>query len=73
VIVVTKNFFLRGQANMKLRGRQLGHLNVEEQIGRHNYTLKLTLTLRSRKMFHVNNVRPRSSTSLRPNVPVTTP
>jgi hypothetical protein len=34
VTVVTKNLFLRGHPNTKLRYRQLGPLTIEEQIGK---------------------------------------
>jgi hypothetical protein len=33
VRVVTKNLFLRGQPNRKLRNRQFGPFTIEEQIG----------------------------------------
>jgi hypothetical protein len=58
---------------MKLRERQLGpFLAVEEQIGKHNYRLKLPSTIRLHPMFqHVNNSRLCSIASLRPAVPVT--
>jgi hypothetical protein len=36
VIVVTKNLFLRGQLNMKLRERQLGPFTMEELLNRAN-------------------------------------
>jgi hypothetical protein len=42
---------------------------VDEQIGKHNYILKLPVTLRLHRVFHVNNLRP-CSTTLRPVVPV---
>jgi hypothetical protein len=68
--VVTTNLFLRGQPNTKLRDRQLGPFTVEEQIGKHIYRLKLQATLRLHHVFHVNNLRPCSTTPLRPAVPV---
>jgi hypothetical protein len=71
VSVVTANLFLRGQPNRKLRDRQLGHFSVEEQIGKHNYRLKLPATVRLHLVFHVNNLRPSSTAPLRPPVPVT--
>jgi hypothetical protein len=55
---------------MKLRDRQLGPFIVEEEIGRHNYILKLPSTVRLHPIFHVNNLRP-CSTALRPHVQVT--
>jgi hypothetical protein len=73
VSVVTSNLFLRGQPNRKLRDRQLGPFIVEEQIGKHNYILKLPATVRLHPVFHVNNLRPCSTASLRPAVPVTVP
>jgi hypothetical protein len=69
--VVTKHLFLRRQPNMKLRDRQLGSFSVEEHIEKHNYLLKLPATLRLHPMFHVNNLRPCSTASLRQDVPVT--
>jgi hypothetical protein len=66
-----QTFFLRGQPNRKLRDRQLGPFTVEEQIGKHSYTLKLPATVRLHHVFHVNNLRPCSTAPLRPAVPVT--
>jgi hypothetical protein len=71
VSVVTTNLFLRGQPNRKLRDKQLGPFSVEEQIGNHNYRLKLLARVRLHHVFHVNNLRPCSTTPLRPDVPVT--
>jgi hypothetical protein len=71
VSVVTANLFLRGQPNRKLRDRQLGPFSVEEQIGKHNYRLKVPATVRLHHVFHVNNLRPCSTAPLRPAVPVT--
>jgi hypothetical protein len=71
VIVDTKHLFLRGQPNRKPRDRHLGPFTMEEHIGKHNYKLKLPATLRLHPVFHVNNLRPYSTTSLRPFVPVT--
>jgi hypothetical protein len=65
VSLVTKNLFLRGQPNRKLRDRQLGPFKVEDQIGKHNYRLRLLGTVRFHPVFHVNNLRPCSTTSLR--------
>jgi hypothetical protein len=73
VSVITANLFLRGQPNRKLRDRQLGPFSVEEQIGKHSYILKLPTTVRLHHVFHVNNLRPCSTTPLRPVVPVTVP
>jgi hypothetical protein len=44
---------------------------VEEQIGKHNYVLKLPTTVRLHHVFHVNNLRPCSTVPLRQAVPVT--
>jgi hypothetical protein len=71
VTVVTKHLFLRGLPNRKLGNRQLGPFKVEEQNGKHNYILKLLATVRLHPMFHVNNLRPCSTTSVRHDVPVT--
>jgi hypothetical protein len=65
VSLVTKNLFLRGQPNRKLRDRQLGPFKVEEQIGKLSYRLRLLATVRFYPVFHVNNLRPCSTTSLR--------
>jgi hypothetical protein len=73
VSVVTTNLFLRGQPNRKLRDRQLGPFTMEEQIVNHSYRLKLPATIRLHPVFHVNNLRPCSTASLRPAVPVTVP
>jgi hypothetical protein len=56
VSVVTTNLFLRGQPYRKLTDRQLGPFTVEEQIGKHNYRLKLPTTVRLHHVFHVNNL-----------------
>jgi hypothetical protein len=73
VSVVTKNIFLRGQPNMKLTDRQLGHISLEEHIGKHNCKLKLPSIVRLHYVFHVNNLRPCSTAPLRPAVQVTIP
>jgi hypothetical protein len=73
VSVVTANLFLRGQPNRKLRDRQLGPFTVEEQIGKHGDGLKLPATVRLHPVFHVNNLRPCSTTPLRPAIPVAVP
>jgi hypothetical protein len=51
----------------------VGVTSTRTQIAKHNYRLKLTATLRLHQVFHVNNIRPCSIGSLRPNVPVTIP
>jgi hypothetical protein len=63
--------FLRGQPNKKLKDRQIGPFTVEEQIGKHNYSLKLQVRLHN--VFLVNNLRPCSTVPLRPALPVTVP
>jgi hypothetical protein len=73
VSVVTTNLFLRGQPNRKLGDRQLGPFTHEEQIGKHNYILKLLATVRLHHVLHVNNLRPCSTAPLRPSVPVNVP
>jgi hypothetical protein len=75
VTIVTNNLFLRGQPNKKLRDRHLGPLTVEEHIGKHNYRLKFPAieTIRLHPLYHINNLRPCSTASLRSAVPVTTP
>jgi hypothetical protein len=73
VSVVTTNILLREHPKKKLRGRELGTFSVEEQIGKHNYRLKLPATVRLHPVFHVNNLRPCSTAPLRPAVPVSVP
>jgi hypothetical protein len=73
VTVVTKHLFLRGQPNKKLRDRLVGPFTVAEHIGKHTYILTLHVTVRLHHVFHVNNLRPCSTPSLRPIVPVTVP
>jgi hypothetical protein len=73
VTVITKNLFLRGDPNRKLRDRQLGPFTIEEQIGKHNFILKLPSIVRLHHVFHVKNLKPCSIASLRPDVPMTTP
>jgi hypothetical protein len=70
---VTKYLFLRGQPKRKLHDRQFGPFLVDEKIGKHNYRLKLPTTIRLHSVFYFNNLRPCSTSSLRPIVPVTTP
>jgi hypothetical protein len=70
VSVVTANLFLRGQPSRKLRDRQLGLFTLEERIGKHSYIMKLPATVRLHHVFHVKNLRPCSTASLRPVVPV---
>jgi hypothetical protein len=60
-------------AYRKLRDRQLGPFSVEEQIGKHNYRLKLPATIRLHHVFHVNHLRPCCTAPLRPDVPVIVP
>jgi hypothetical protein len=71
--VVTTNLFLRGQPKRKLMDRHLGPFTVEEQIGKHRYKLKFLATVRLYHVLHVSNLRPCSTASLRPAVPVTAP
>jgi hypothetical protein len=57
---------------MKPIDRQLGPFTMEEQIGKHNYRLKLPAIVRLHHVFHMNNLRPCSTAPLlRPAVPVT--
>jgi hypothetical protein len=56
VSVIPANLFLRGQSNTKLRDRQLVPFTLEEQIGKHNYILKLPAIVRLHHVFHVNNL-----------------
>jgi hypothetical protein len=70
-IVIKSLFLLRGQPNRNLRDRHLGTFTVKEHIGKHNYTLKLPSTVRLHPMFHVNNLKPCSTASLRLVVPIT--
>jgi hypothetical protein len=51
---------------MKLKDKQLGPFTVEEHIGKRNYILKLLATVCLHLVFHVNNLRPCSTTPLRP-------
>jgi hypothetical protein len=71
--IVTKSIFLRGHPNMNLHDRQLGPLSIEEQIWKQSYKLKLPTIVRSLSLFHVNNSRPCSTTSLRHGVLVIVP
>jgi hypothetical protein len=73
VIIVSKNIFLRRQPNRKMCDRRLGPFAIEEHIGKHSYILKSRPTVCLRPFFHVNNLRPCSTASLRPTVHVTTP
>jgi ribosomal protein S8 len=73
VIVVTMHLFLRGQPNMKLHYRQLGPFTMEVEIGKHSYILKLLATIRLHPVFHVNNLRPSTTASMRPALSVTVP
>jgi hypothetical protein len=56
-----------------LRDRPLEPFTIEERIGIHNYILKLPTTIRLHLMFHVNNLKPLSTSSLRFDVPVNVP
>jgi hypothetical protein len=71
--IVTKHLFLRGQPNRKLRDRQLGPFTIEEHIGRQIYKSNSSAIIRLHPVFTVNNLRPCSTTSLRLDVPSTTP
>jgi hypothetical protein len=71
VNIVTNHLFLRGQANINLRDRQLGPFSEEERIGKLSYILKLLATVRLQPLLHVNNLRPCSMTSLLLVVPIT--
>jgi hypothetical protein len=73
VTVITNYLFLRGQPNGKLRYRQLRPFTIEEQIGKRIYILSLPTTVCLHPIFHVSNLRPCSTTSLRVAVVVTTP
>jgi hypothetical protein len=73
VTVVTKNLFLRGQPNRKMRNREMGPFTIEEQIRKLSYKFKLRAIHRLHPVFHVNNLRPCSTTSLRLDNLVTTP
>jgi hypothetical protein len=70
---VTKNLFMIGQLNRKLRDRQLGPFTIEQHIWEHSNGLKLPTTNRLHPGLHVNNLRPISTFSLRHVVPLTTP
>jgi hypothetical protein len=70
--VVTKNLFMRGHPNRKLRDRQLGPFTSEEQLGKHVYKLLLPSTFRLHPAFYVNNLRTLSAASLRHAVTLTT-
>jgi hypothetical protein len=72
VIAFTKNLFPRGQPNRKLLDRQLGPFTIEKEIRKHSYILKLQTAVRLYPVLHVNNLRPCSISSLRPDVGVTT-
>jgi hypothetical protein len=73
VTLVTKNPFLRGQPNRKLRDRQLGSFTIEEQIGKQSCRLRLPATVRLHPVFHINNLRTCSTSSLRCAIPMTVP
>jgi hypothetical protein len=69
--VMTQNLFMRGHPNRKMCDRHLGPLTLKEQIGKHNYILKLPTTARLHQVFYVNNIRLCSTYSLRHAVHVT--
>jgi hypothetical protein len=71
VAIVTKNLFFRGELNRKLRNRHVGPFTFEEQIGKHGYIFQLPTRVRLHPVFHVNNLRPYSTVSLRLHVPAT--
>jgi hypothetical protein len=73
VIIITKNIFLRGQPNRKLRDRQLGVFIIKQRIEKDSYGLKLPARVRLHSMLYVNNPQPCSTSSLRHVVHVTTP
>jgi hypothetical protein len=73
VTTITKNIFLRGQPNWKLRDRQLGPFTVKDHTDKHRYKLKLLAAVRLHPVFHVNNLMQCHAASLRLVVPVTTP
>jgi hypothetical protein len=58
---------------MELSDRQLGPFTLEEKIVKHCYLLKLPATVRVHPVFHVNKLRPMSTTLLRPKVPAIVP
>jgi hypothetical protein len=70
VTALTKNLFLRGQPNMKLRDLELGRFTVEEQIKKHIYKLNLPPRVPLHPVFRVKNFRPCFTTSFRHVVPV---
>jgi hypothetical protein len=69
--IFTTYLFIRGQPKRKLRDRQLGAFTVEEKIRKHSYIWKLPTTMRLHFVFHVTDLRPCSTASLQPTVPVT--
>jgi hypothetical protein len=64
VTFVTKNLFLCGQLNRKLRDRQLGPFSVEEVIGKHICELRPPATAPFHPVLHVNNLKPCFTTLL---------
>jgi hypothetical protein len=56
---------------MKTRDRQIGPFTMGEQIGKHNYILRLPEMVRLPPVFHINNLRACYIASLLPAVPVT--
>jgi hypothetical protein len=72
VTVVTYILFMRAHPKRRLHYRHVGPSSIEERIGKHNYRIKLPFTVRLHNVFHNNNLRPCSTTSLHHDVPVTT-
>jgi hypothetical protein len=72
--IVTKNIFLRGKPNQSY---VLGFLDllqsIEKHIEKHNYRSRLPAITRLHPEFHVNNLRPCSTTFFRHDVPATLP
>jgi hypothetical protein len=75
VTIVTKNSFLRGQPNKKLRDRQLGPFSLEKQIGISETRLQIETANSNMLTPNVSrsNLRPCSTTSLRPTFRVLVP
>jgi hypothetical protein len=49
----------------------LDHLQLKRHIGKHIYRFRLLAKVHLHPVFHINNIRPCSTSSLRPHVPVT--
>jgi hypothetical protein len=58
VLVFTKDRFLRGQLNQKLKDRWLGPFLVFEKIGVKTYKLESPSAIRLHSLFHVKTLRP---------------